>query len=166
MPAAKLVDLGITRVWWVTTIATPTAPTVAEITAGKDLSKYLLPDYVFAADASTTISERDITAVVDSDTPTIGKLKGSLHLFRAFESTTGLPDTTDMEAAFIGNPAGWLVRRTGPAQATAITAGQKVELGSFVADVPQKEGGTGTGFLKLTVPLLPQGVYYASQAIV
>lgn len=167
MVASKLVDLGITRVWWVVTIANSLAPTVAEITAGKDLSPYLLPDYVFAADASTTISERDITAVVDADTPTIGKLKGSLHLFRAFNTATGLPDVaTDLESTFIGNPSGWVVRRTGPAQATAITAGQKVELGSFIADVPQKEGGTGTGFLKLTVPLLPQGVYRASIAVV
>ena len=167
MAASKLVDLGITRVWWVTDAAfNPAAPTAALINAGKDLSTYLLPDYVFAADASTTISERDITAVVDSDTPTIGKVKGSLHLFRAFNQATGAPDTTDLESTFVGNPTGWLVRRTGFATATALVATHLVELANFVADVPQKEGGTGTGFLKLTVPLLPQGTYTASIAVV
>ena len=68
MTVGKLVDLGITRVWWVTTMAIAGQPTVAEIGAGKDLSPSLLPDYVFNADASTTISERDITAVVDAET--------------------------------------------------------------------------------------------------
>ncbi len=165
MTVGKLVDLGITRVWWVTAVATPTAITAAEITAGKDLSSALLPDYVFSADASTTISERDITAVVDAETPTIGKVKGSLHLFRVFSSTTGLPDTTDLEATFVGQPSGWLVRRTGPPTGTAILAAQKVELANFVADIPQKEGGSGTGFLKLTVPLLPQGLYYPSVTV-
>ena len=164
MVAAKLVDLGITRVWWVTTVSDPIHITAAEITGGKDLSSSLLPDYQFSADSSTTISERDITAVVDAETPTIGKIKGSLHLFRIF-TTGGVPDTTDLESTFVGLPSGWLVRRTGPPASTTIAAAQKVEIANFVADVPQKEGGAGTGFLKLTVPLLPQGLYYPSVTV-
>ena len=164
MTAAKLVDLGITRVWWVTAMVSPGHPTVAEIGTGKELSSSLLPDYQFSADSSTTISERDITAVVDAETPTIGKIKGSLHLFRIF-TTGGVPDTTDLEQTFVGLPYGWLVRRTGPPVATAVATGQAVELANFVADVPQKEGGAGTGFLKLTVPLLPQGLYYPSYSL-
>jgi hypothetical protein len=144
----------------------PGQPTVAEIGAGKDLSTSLLPDYVFSADVSTTISERDITAVVDAETPTIGKVKGSLHLFRIFDSATNLPHTTDLEAAFVGLPSGWLIRRTGPPAGTTVATTQKVELANFVADIPQKEGGSGTGFLKLTVPLLPQGLYYPSFTLV
>jgi len=166
MAVGKLVDLGITRVWWVTTMAIAGQPTSTEINGGKDLSASLLPDYMFSADASTTISERDITAVVDAETPTIGKVKGSLHLFRIFNSATSLPDTTDLEATFVGLPYGWLVRRTGPPAATALASTQKVELANFVADVPQKEGGSGTGFLKLTVPLLPQGLYYPSFTLI
>ena len=166
MVATKLVDLGITRVWWVTTIAAPPAITAAEITAGKDLSTFLLPDYEFSADASTTISERDITATTESDTPTIGQIKASLHLFRSYTVGAGTVDPVgDLEQFFIGLPSGWLVRRTGPAQATAIAATQKVEMANFIADVPQKTGGQGVGFLKLVVPLLPQGLYYASQAV-
>lgn len=166
MAVARLVDLGITKVWWVTTMAIAGQPTSTEITGGKDLSDFLLPDYTFAADASTTINERSITSTVDAETPTIGKLKGSLDLFRIFDSTTKLPDTTDLEAAFIGNPYGWLVRRTGPPATTAIASTQKVELANFIADVPQKQGGTGTGFLKLMVPLLPQGLYNPSFTLI
>jgi len=166
MAVGRLVDLGITRVWWVTTMSIKGQPTSTEITNGKDLSNFLLPDYAFAADASTTINERPITATVDAETPTIGKLKASLTLFRYFDTTSKLPDTTDLEQAFIGHPAGWLVRRTGPPATTAIASGQFVELANFIADVPQKEGGTGTGFLKLTVPLLPQGLYNPSFALI
>jgi hypothetical protein len=168
MAVTKLVDLGITRVWWVVDPAfVATAPTVALITAGKDLSTYLLPDYEFTADSSTTISERDITATAEADTPTIGKVKASLHLFRSYTVGTGVVDPVgDLEATFLGLPTGWLIRRTGPTQSTAPLATQKVEVANFIADIPQKEGGAGTGFLKLTVPLLPQGLYYPSVALV
>jgi len=166
MAVARLVDLGVTKLWWVTTMSTAGQPTSAEITGGKDLSAALLPDYEFTADSSTTISERSVTAVVDSSTPTIGKVKATLILFRVFDSITKLPDTTDLEQTFIGNPAGWLVRRIGLPNTTAAASGQKVELGNFVADVPQKQGGQGTGFLKLTVPLLSQGLYFPTFTLV
>ena len=160
MAVARLVDLGVTKLWWVTSMTIAGQPTSGEITGGKDLSTLLLPDYEFTADASTTIKERSVTAVVDSETPTIGKVKATLILFRVFDVSTKLPDTTDFEQSFIGNPAGWLVRRIGLPSTTAAAAGQKVELANFVADVPQKMGGQGTGFLKLTVPLLSQGLYF------
>ena len=166
MAVARLVDLGVTKLWWVTAMTIAGQPTSTEISAGKDLSTLLLPDYEFTADSSTTISERSVTAVVDSSTPTIGKVKATLVLFRVFDSVTKLPDTTDFEAAFIGNPAGWLVRRIGLPNTTAAASGQKVELANFVADVPQKMGGQGTGFLKLTVPLLSQGLYFPSFTLV
>lgn len=159
MTGVKTVDLGITRVWWVTTIAALPALTAAELTAGKELSKSLLPDYMFGADASTTVSERDITALFDSDTPTIGKYKGSLHLFRKL-LTTGLAGTDDLLTTFSGLPHGYLVRRVGPPATQAPASADVVDVGEFVADVPQQEAGTGSGFLKLTVPLLAQGYYY------
>ena len=166
MAVARLVDLGVTKLWWVTAMTIAGQPTSTEISAGKDLSTLLLPDYEFTADSSTTISERSVTAVVDSSTPTIGKVKASLDLFRLFDSVTKLPDTTDFEQAFIGNPAGWLVRRIGLPNTTAVASGQKVELANFIADVPQKMGGQGTGFLKLTVPLLSQGLYFPTFTLI
>jgi hypothetical protein len=164
MTGVKTVDLGITRVWWVTTIAALPAITAAEITAGKDISKSLLPDYSFGADASTTVSERDITALFDSNTPTIGKYKGSLHLFRKL-LVTGIAGSDDLLTAFTGLPHGYLVRRVGPPATQALAAADVVDVGEFIADVPQQEAGTGSGFLKLTIPLLSQGYYYPSLAV-
>jgi hypothetical protein len=161
MTGTKLVDLGITRVYWVSAIAALPTLTLAEVTAGKDISKSLLPDYTFGADASTTVSERDITALFDAETPTIGKYKGSLHLFRQL-LVTGLVGTDDLLSTFSGLPSGFLVRRVGPPATQILAVADKVDVGQFIADVPQIEAGTGSGFLKATVPLLPQGYYYPS----
>lgn len=161
MTGLKTVDLGITRCYWVLTIAAPPVVTLAAVTAGVDISKVLLPDYTFGADSSTTVTERDITALYDAETPTIGKYKGSLHLFRMLLAT-GAPGTEDLITNFSGFPAGYLVRRVGPPATQVMAVGDKVDVGQFIADVPQIEAGTGSGFLKMTVPLLPQGYYYPS----
>lgn len=160
MTGVKTVDLGITRVWWVTTVAAWPALTATEINAGKELSKYLLPDYSFGADASTTVSESDITALFDADVPTKGKYKGSLHLFRAIITATGLAGTDDFLTLFSGYPHGYLVRRVGKPATSALITGDVVDAGEFVADTPQQEAGTGSGYLKLMVPLLSQGYYF------
>lgn len=155
----KTVDLGISRWFWVTTIAAIPAITAAEVNAGIDLSKYLLPTSTFQADPTTTVSERDITALFDAQTPTIGKYKSSLTVFRSL-LTTGLAGTDDLLSVFTGYPHGWLVRRNGPPATQAIATGDVVDVGEFIADVPQQMAGGGSGFLKLTVPLLEQGYYY------
>lgn len=159
MTGVKTVDLGVTRVYWVTTVAAWPALTATEVTAGKEISKFLLPDYTFGADPSTTVSETDITALFDADVPTKGKYKGSLHLFRAL-LTTGLAGTDDLLTAFTGFPHGYLVRRIGPPATQVLATADVVDAGEFVADTPQQEAGTGSGYLKLTVPLLAQGYYF------
>ena len=155
----KTVDLGVIRLFWVTTIAAIPAITATEVNAGKEVSKYLLPSYSFGADATTTVSERDVTALFDADTPTIGKYKGSLELFRSL-LTTGLAGTDDLLSTFSGYPHGWLVRRIGPPSTQAIATGDVVDVGEFIADVPQQSAGGGNGMVKIMVPLLSQGYYY------
>lgn len=164
MTGVKTVDLGITRVFWVTTVAAWPLLTATEVNAGKDISKWLLPDYSFGADASTTVSESDITALFDADVPTKGKYKASLHLFRAI-LTTGLAGTDDFLTLFSGYPHGYLVRRVGKPATSAVIATDVVDAGEFVADTPQQEAGTGSGYLKLMVPLLAQGYYFPAIAL-
>ena len=158
MTGSNLVDLGVRRVWWVTTVAVPTAITVAEITAGKDISASLLPSYKFAAGASKTVDEKNILQVFDSSTPTIGTYEGSLPLFRKMLNT-GLAGTDDLRATFTGRPTGYLVERVGPPATQALAAGDKVNVGLFTADNPQLDPSSDSSYLKMMVPLLPQGYY-------
>lgn len=160
---ARTVDLGITRVAWVTTVAAFPALTATEVTAGIDLTNFLLTDYSVRMDASDSVNERGVGDLADVNVPTIKKYTGSLHMFRSIISGTGLPGTDDPLATFAGNnETGYIVRRVGPPKSTAFTTGDKVEAYKFIADSPQVEGGTGSGFLKVTVPLFSVGQYSLS----
>lgn len=158
MTGNKLVDLGVRRVYWIVTVANPAAITLAEIAAGVELSKSLL-DYKFGPTASKTVDEKDITALFDSQTPTIGTYEGSLRIFRKLLNT-GLAGTDDLKATFTGRPHGYLVERVGPPATQALATNDKVNVGEFIADNPQPDPISDSGYLKMTVPLLSQGYYY------
>lgn len=161
---ARMVDLAVTTYWWVTTIADPAAPTVAELTAGKNISQYLTTATTFGADDSDTVSEKAITETAQIDVPTIQKYAASLEFFRDF--TSGAPSANDLSNTFQGaNEQGYLVRRIGFAATAAPVAAQKVEVGKFIADVPKYRGGEGNGFVKGSVKLLQQGFYKANAAV-
>ena len=68
--------------------------------------------------------------------------------------------TDDLKSTFTGRPAGYLVERVGPPATQDLAAGDKVNVGQFVADNPQPDPLSDSSYLKLTVPLLPQGYYY------
>jgi hypothetical protein len=158
---ARLIDLAVTKVAWVVSIANVAAPAAAaELNAGttKDLGVYLTTGYHVGMEDSDTVSEKSITETAQIDVPTIQKYSGMLELFRDF--TTGAPSASDFTAIFAGaNEAGYIVRRVGLPSSTAFASGQKMEVYKFVADPPHLTGGTGSGYVKGTVKLLPQGVF-------
>lgn len=158
---ARLIDLAVTKVAWVVTIANVAAPaTATELNAGttKDLGPYLTTNYKIGMEDSDTVSEKSITETAEIQVPTIQKYAGMLELFRDF--TTGVPSASDFTAIFAGaNETGYIVRRTGLPSSTAFASGQKMEVYKFVADPPHLTGGTGSGYVKGTVKLLPQGVF-------
>ena len=158
---ARLIDLAVTKVAWVATIANVAAPAAAtELNAGttRDLGPYLTTNYSVGMEDSDTVSERSITESAEIQVPTIQKYAGMLELFRDFSA--GAPTATDFTAWFAGaNETGYIVRRVGLASTTAFASGQKLEVYKFVADPPKLTGGTGSGYVKGTVKLLPQGVF-------
>lgn len=158
---ARLIDLAVTKVAWVATIANVAAPaTATELNAGgtKDLGPYLTTGYKVGMEDSDTVSEKSITETAEIQVPTIQKYSGMLELFRDF--TTGVPSASDFTAYFAGaNETGYIVRRTGKPSSTAFAVGDELEVYKFVADPPHLTGGTGSGYVKGTVKLLPQGVF-------
>jgi hypothetical protein len=161
---ARLIDLAVTKVSWVTTIASPSAPTASELNAGKDLGPYLTTNYKVGMEDSDTVSEKSITETAEIVVPTIQKYSGSLELFRDF--TTGAPSANDFTTYFAGaNEVGFIVRRTGTPSSTAFASAQTIEVYKFIADAPVFAPGSGSGYVKGTVKLLPQGVFYLNTTV-
>lgn len=160
----RMVDLNVTRYDFVpgaTGLTTPNAPKVTELTAGtvKALSPYVVTTTSVNPTASDTVTEKGITDTSNAVVPTIGNFEGSLVLFRDY--TAGTVTANDPLSIFTGSGVvGWLVRRLGLPASTAWAVGQKVDVFYVMADNPAQTGGQGDGYLKLTVPLLQQGVMY------
>lgn len=157
---ARLVDLGVTQWLWipgVSGIADETAPTVAELTAGENISTQVVTTTDLAMQASDTVDERAVTDVTNVVVPTIGNYGGNLVMFRDY--TTGEPTAND-PLTVIGDAVGavgWLAKRVGLPNSTPAAAGQKYSVWLVMIDNPQLSGGQGDGFLKATFPLLQQG---------
>lgn len=161
----RIVDLGVTKYSWVTSIADVAAPTSTELTAGKDISQYVVTTTAVGPTASDTVNERAITDTSNAVVPTIGNYEGNLVLFRDY--TAGVPTTgTDvMETFNAAGVVGYLVRRLGKPATDAFAAADKVEVYKFMTDTPQPNGGAGDGYLKLTVPRLQQGSFSVNATV-
>lgn len=159
----KKVDIGVTRLAWVPGadgIADYQAPTTVELDAGRDLSCMMVTTYEVRFDGSDTTNERAVCETSNVVTPTIGNYMGNMILFRDWDESDPMnPDwSADDVLEWLDYLAmGTFVRRIGFTYDTAWADGQKIELYKFIADNAQTNAGTGDGFLKATVPLLPQG---------
>ena len=160
----RIVDLGRTRLLWVpgdNGIADYTAPTVEELELGRDLTCMMVSTYEVRMDGSDTTNERAVCETNNVTTPTIGNYMGTMTLFRDWDSEDPMnPDWSSDDVLEWLNflDSGWVVRRNGYPYDTEWADGQIVEVYKFIADAVQTNAGTGSGFMKATVPLLPQGV--------
>lgn len=158
----RFVDNAVTRLSWVEGdigITDVSAPTVAQLNAGVDLTCVMVSTYEVRADASDTTNERAVCEEANVVAPTIKNYMGNLILFRQINASTFVPETSDPLNVFEFGVIGWFVRRLGAAFDTAWAANDQVEVYKFMSDVPQPTGGTGEGYLKATVPLLQQGTF-------
>ncbi len=158
----KMVDQGVTKLVWVpgdAGIANKDAPTTTELAAGIDITCYVVSSYEVRPDGSETTNERAVCETSNNVAPTVQNYMGTLPLFRQINDTTGMPETEDALNMFEFGDVGWLVRRTGKPYTTAFAASDVVETYKFTVDTPQPSGGTGEGYLKATVPLLPAGMF-------
>lgn len=156
----RLVDQGVTRLTWVPGddgITDITAPTLAELAAGRDLTCIMVSTYKAQFDGSDTTSERAVCETANVDAPTMENYSGTFELFRQWDDVTEAWETADLLQWLDYKDIGYLVRRTGFAKDVAYAAGQMVEVFKFMADRPQMPAGTGSGYLKATVPMLKQG---------
>ena len=141
-------------------IANPAAPTSAELNSAAfsyDISCAVLDDYTLNITDSDTDDTLTICDIGNVETRTFTNYEGEL---------TGLKDADLSDNASVYNiffrlfmapdMKYWLVKRIGPAQATAYASGQTVSLYSFTTDYPTNNAEDG-GMLSMTANLKPYG---------
>lgn len=135
--------------------AIPGAPTVAELTAGTDLScSVLKSDYRLSPVASDTVADTELCAEGNAVVYGASNYEGTITPFRYLDPD-GQPDATDDEPYDTLRTKGtylWLVEREGPKYDVPFAAGDEVEVYEVVTDNPQKPSDRA-GYIKRTIPL-------------
>ena len=164
----RMIDLNATTYWWLpaASITNVAAISAALLTSTANISAYVVASTKVGPASSDTISEKSITDVANCVVPVVGNYEGTLVAFRDF--TAGVPSATDVltTVANTAGVAGWIVRRQGFASSVAAALGQIVEAYKVMTDNPQPSAGSGDGYIKTTIPLLPQGVFSTASTLV
>lgn len=165
----RMVDLNVTTYWWIpqNTITNVDAISAATLTSAANISTSVVATTRVGATSSDTVSEKAITDVANAQVPTVGNYEGTLVVFR--DMTAGVPTASQdilFKIAKTAGVGGWVVRRTGMASTAAAASGQLVDAFLFLTDNPQSSAGSGEGYLKATIPLLPQGIFRTEVALV
>lgn len=111
-----------TRTWWATSIASKTAPTVAELAAGTDISAFIPKDGLKVGSTNNAVRNDDITSAFMPEIPGSYGNKVTLTCFRDDASDTA------WTLFLTRNTAGFIVVRRMLAVTTAAAIGQKVEV--------------------------------------
>ena len=144
---------GNVRISWVTTIANTSAPTVAELNAGTDLTSWITPD---GWNVTTSEAEVDNSALNSTDDTRLpGRRQDDIEVTFKHQGDSAAPWTT-----FASKPSGYLVERTSVAGSTAWTASQKVRVFVVQAGNRNKSARTPNEVEKFSVK------FYKSAAVV
>lgn len=163
---AKLMSPN-TTIWWVPVagITNPAAPTVAQITAGTNISGAIVTGYTLGATDSDTDDSKTIVDESNVSTRTFGNYEGSLSFFRDPVGATATIFTTARDLFKTPRVEGWLVSRHGKKSTAAVVAGDLVSVFKFISDAPQNVEGDGGSPIQFTVPFRPQGVFHVNVAV-
>lgn len=145
---SDLINDGMTKVSWVTSIANIQAPAVAELTAGLDWTFRITPDGLKTDPTTASVDTGSLGS--KTDTATVGRVGYDIELTCKRGTTTqeDQPYTTLKYGA-----AGYLVVRRGVATETAYLAGQIVEVYPVVCGKPMSIAPAANEVMKFTSPL-------------
>jgi len=157
-----------TTIWWIPVagIANFNAPTVAEITAGINLSAAIVTGYTLAATDSDTDDSKTIVDEGNVSTPTFGNYEASLSFFRDAIGDAATAFTTANDLFTAGRVEGWLVSRQGYKSTVAAATTQLVSVFGVVSDYHQVVEGDGGSPIQTTVPFKPTGKMKLNVALV
>lgn len=138
--------------------------TLAELTAGKDISsRVLASDFKLGPTGSDTLSEPSLCETAASEVFTTGKFEGNITVFRYFnaegKAETGIAGELGdaaYQALKVKGTEAWIVKRFTSKLATeAFAAGDEIGVYHVESDNPQD--GDATGYIKATFPLAVKG---------
>lgn len=148
---ADLISDGLTKVTWMLTCSSTSAPTAAEAAAGVSLEALITPDGLDISRTLAMVDTGSLASTQDSEVP--GRKKDSINLTMKHQGDAAAPWTT-----FASRPAGFLLVRYGIASTTAWTAAQKVDVYPCQAGDRQRVKSAPNEVLKIAVPLAVSGV--------
>jgi len=118
---ADIVNDGMTKVAFVTTISAPAAPTEAEMGAGQDLESFLTPDGLGMEFGNDSIDVTALSSTYNAELP--GRQTVSTELTLKFQGDAAAPFST-----FAGKPEGYIVVRRNVAATTAWAENDVIEV--------------------------------------
>jgi hypothetical protein len=145
---SDLISDGNTKVAFATSIASITAPTVAELTAATDWTTRLTPDGLKTDPATADVDTSSLASTFTTNQPGRRSYTVELTFKRGSTTTEDNPFTTLTYGA-----TGYLVVRRGVAYTTAFATGDKVEVYPFAAGEAQNIAPAANEVSKFMSPL-------------
>ncbi|GAA5033184.1 phage tail tube protein [Streptomyces siamensis] len=145
---SDLINDGMTRVYWVPSIANINAPTVAELNAGQDFTPRITPDGLKVDPSTADVDTSSLASTFD--TKTVGRIgyDNELTFKRGTTGAEDLPYTTLRYGV-----SGYLAIRRGVAYTTAWATSQKCEIYPTVCGEPQNVAPAGNEVMKFVSPM-------------
>lgn len=154
MPGAKTLADGRIALWALTTAPQDiTAPTVAEINAGKKIScRIMKSDYALGADSDAEIMEQEMCKKGEGKAPGPTSYACNLTVFRYLDEAGKPVDADDFVWDLIKKKGTtiWLVEREGPVESEGIAADDIVSVYEAVLGTPTKPSDRFAGYIKRT----------------
>lgn len=145
---SDLINDGMTKVVWASSIANINSPTAAELTAGADYTPRVTPDGLKTDPSTADVDTSSLASTFD--TKTVGRVGYDNEV--TFKRGTTTPEDLPYATLKYG-VSGYLVVRRGVAYATAWATGQKCEVYPTVCGEPQNIAPTGNEVMKFTSPM-------------
>jgi hypothetical protein len=149
---SDLINDGMTKVVWASSISNINAPTTTELNAGSDFTARVTPDGLKIDPSTADVDTSSLASTFD--TKTVGRVGYDTEVTFKRGTTGGedLPYTTLKYGV-----SGYLVVRRGVAYATAWAASQKCEVYPVTAGEPQNVSPAANEVMKFVSPLKVTG---------
>lgn len=158
----KMLNTANKKLAWVPTIANPKAPTVAELTAGLDITMLVTrADYQFGVTGNESIVEPALGDDIDAGVPGNATVEAAMNFYRHKETVDDIAWTTLNGRGLYG----YLVERTGQIadgerqDETPFAAADEVQVLYAITNDPQVQSPSTAGFEKFRMVFSPQRHY-------